>query len=134
MRMALGYLAPGRFSFPENPLRAASGLAGVMLEPVPFSFPQNPLALGVGCAGKCGCGGTCQRGVSGLAGVLDSPWIKYAAIGAGVLLVLGMFARGDKAGYERAMAGARDEYSQRVREIRRKYPRVGSRVASRLPF
>lgn len=131
MRTSIGYLAPGAFTFPENPLRnALAGGIGAMVDGQ-FSFPQNTLALG--CGTSCSCGGTCRGGVAGLGSILDSPWLKYAAIGAGVLLLLSMW-RGSKSDYERAMTSARDEYQARVRDIRRKYPRVGSRVASKLPF
>lgn len=63
-------------------------------------------------------------------GFLDdmSPWLKYALIGGGVLLLVSMVARPERAKYKREMAEARDEYDSRVRSIGRKYPRVGSRI------
>jgi len=63
-------------------------------------------------------------------GLLDnmSPWVKYAVIGGGGLLLLSMLARPGRAKYKRELADARDEYESRVRSIARKYPRVGSRL------
>lgn len=68
-------------------------------------------------------------------GLLDnmSPWVKYAIIGGGVLLLGSMLVRPGKAKYNRELSDARDEYQSRVRSIRRKYPRLGSRVSA-LPF
>lgn len=63
-------------------------------------------------------------------GFLDdmSPWVKYAVVGGGALLLLSMLARPGSAKYKRELADARDEYEKRVQSISRKYPRVGSRV------
>lgn len=79
----------------------------------------------------CKCQGHIEQGM----GFLDTmnPWVKYALIGGGALLLLSMLARPGKAKYKREMSDARDEYESRVRSIRRKYPRVGSRLSA-LPF
>lgn len=73
----------------------------------------------------------CQKhSVQGGMGLLDNmnPWVKYALIGSGALLVLSLLGRPGSAKYKRELADARDEYENRVRSIARKYPRVGSRL------
>lgn len=98
----------------------------MIIEPV----IDNPLAL-VPAPSHCACQKHSSQGIGFLDNV--SPWVKYAVIGGGALLLLSMLARPGKAKYNRELADARDEYATRVRAIRRKYPRVGSRLSA-LPF
>lgn len=81
-------------------------------------LPTIPTARSCACQNHAGMG------------LLDNmnPWVKYALIGSGALLVLSLLGRPGSAKYKRELADARDEYENRVRSIARKYPRVGSRL------
>lgn len=99
-----------------------------MLIEFPVMTANLPALLPTAAASPCAC----QQHQQGMGAIFDdmSPWLKYGLIGGGLLLMTGMFIRPEKAKYKRELSDARDEYESRIRTIRRKYPRMGSR----LPF
>ena len=140
----LGDILPGNFVVPQNPI--TSPIAGAYvphigeLMPGKFVVPQNPLLVAL--SGKtmpgvgCGCGsGPGDDGLGALdlssfsslgTSITDSisslPWTVWAALGAGVVLLITLSGRGKSSSdYSAARKAA-------LAKVRAQYPRRGQRL------
>jgi hypothetical protein len=132
----VGELMPASFVVPENPLMNA--LVTVGRGPA-SQKSLSGLGGGCGCTGLgCGCGD--RMSLSGLGEFnMDSVtqnlnpanWsaTTMAMVGGGVLLLILMMRPGGSE-YKAAVTRAKADYQSTIASIRKKYKRVGGRVAS----
>ena len=148
----LGELLPGWFIVPQNPITAAMGVRPVLgrvpkmgeLVRAHWTLPQNPLINSLATVGKpygmsslncAGCddrvslGSLGEFNLSDLTNSLSQNKTLLLWGGAALILFLILMSRPGKSAYQQAMSEAKESYRKRVSEIKRRYPRVGGRVA-----
>ncbi len=146
-----GELIPGSYVVPQNPITMAeSGVRYVNrmgeLLPGAFSVPQNPIirnfqtgmqgmgtmgCVGLGCDGGGFMGSLAGMGEIDLSTFSPSGWSTqtwWIIGGAAVLLVLMMRPGGGE--YKAALSQAKTDYVKAVAGVKRKYRRVGGRIAA----
>ena len=140
-------LTPGKFCLPANPITDAfsvKSMAGLHdLVPASFPLPDNPISRAAGMSG-CGCncpGGlcSCSRGMGDLStsvsnfitSVSSGGWQTYAAIGAGVVLLVMLTGSGGKQRRSELQA-AKAQYLARKSQITGRYPKRYERALAKV--
>jgi hypothetical protein len=136
-RTHIGYLMPGKFAEPENPVMRAvtsgicgNGMTGCGIRGLPTRDAWREMGPSAGFENQYdptldGWG----RGMAGL-GFLGLPGdtSTWLFAGAGVLVLMLLMSRKGKSEYRSALDSAKQSYRASVQKIRQQYPRYAGRI------
>lgn len=122
-RSGIGAMIPALYSVPENPILRGNRVLGKGAGPGPgLGFSLSDLSSYI--PGNVTQTWSNIRSSAGTLGeYLSSPWVIGGAVVLGLLLL-----RPGRSAYRGELAEAREQYRERVRRARAKYPRAGSRA------